>query len=96
MRVNVEFHNVNPSVALRDFIKRKSRKLGKFLRDSEKLNWVVDFNDKMFNPHLNLALNGQVVSVHAKADDPYRAASEVLHKAQHVLSKRHDKRVKSH
>jgi ribosomal subunit interface protein len=96
MKVNVEFHNVDPSAALKKFVQERSEKLAKFLKGSEDARWVFDFKDKKFNPHLNLSLKGHPMSFHSKADDAYVAASEILEKAMKVLAKRHDKQSKSH
>lgn len=96
MRVDVKFNNVNPSVALKDFICRKSNKLAKFLKQSEALSWVIESKDKLFQPHLNISLNGQLVSIHSQADNPYVAASDVVDKARVILAKRHNKLSKNH
>ena len=96
MNVKVSFHRVDHSDALEFFIQEKSNKLKKFIQDPKRLNWVIDFQDKLFKPRLNILLNGKFVSVKSKADNAFVAVNEVMSKAQRLLSKHHAKMVKLH
>lgn len=96
MNVNVSFHRVQHSDALEFFIQEKSKKLNKFIQGHERLNWVVDFQDKHFKPRLNISLNGKFVSVKSKADNAFVAVNEVMSKAMRLLSKHHGKKVRLH
>ena len=96
MTVKVSFHQVDHSDALESFVVKKSSQLKRFLNDSEQLNWVIDFKDKLFKPNLNMSLNGQMVSVNSKAQDAFIAVNEVFSKAKNLLRKRHGRRVNHH
>jgi ribosomal subunit interface protein len=96
MNVKVSFHHVDHSDALEHFVREKSSKLAKFLGDSERLEWVVEFKDRVFNPHLKMSLKGRLISVNSKAENAFVAVNEVLAKAFHLLSKRHGRRVNFH
>jgi ribosomal subunit interface protein len=90
MKINVKFNNVDRSDALEEFILKKSKKLEKFLKANDSLNWVISLRDKVFSPVLNLNFHGQPVSIHSKADNAFVAVSTVMDKAKRTLSKKHD------
>ena len=94
MNVNVSFHRVDHSDALEFFILEKSKKLKKFAQGPKSLNWVIDFQDKLFKPRLNISLNGRLVSVKSKADNAFVAVNEVILKAKRLLSKNNRKKVR--
>lgn len=96
MIVKVSFHQVDHSNALEAFVLKKSSKLNKYLNDSEQLSWVIDSQNKLFKPNLNMSLNGKVISVNSKAQNAFNAVNEVFAKAKRLLRKRHARNLKLH
>jgi len=85
MKVKVSFHNVDHSDSLEDFIREKSSRLEYFLGDSEKLDWVIQFKDRFFDPLLKISYGGKVWSIHARGPNPYLSIQSVLKKAFRIL-----------
>jgi ribosome-associated translation inhibitor RaiA len=85
MKVKVSFHNVDHSDSLEEFIREKSSRLEYFLGDSEKLDWVVQFKGKYFDPILRLKYGGKVWSIHDRGANPYLSIQSVLKKAFRIL-----------
>lgn len=96
MNVDVSFHHVDHSDALEFFVREKSKKLNKFIPGADRLNWVIDFQDNLFNSRLNISLKGRIVSVKSQADNAFVAVSEVMSKAKRLINKYHGKKVKLH
>lgn len=85
MKVNVSFHNVDHSDSLETFIREKSGRLDRFLSDSAKLEWVVQFRDRFFDPILKLKYGGRIWNIHARGANPYLSIQSVLKKAFRIL-----------
>ncbi|MDH4468649.1 MAG: HPF/RaiA family ribosome-associated protein [Bacteriovoracaceae bacterium] len=85
MKVKVSFHNVDHSDSLEEFIREKSSRLEHFLGESEKLDWVVQFRDRFFDPILKMKYGGKVWSIHARGSNPYLSIQSVLKKAFRIL-----------
>jgi ribosomal subunit interface protein len=94
MKVNISFHNVDHSESLEHFIQEKSEVLNRFLKNPEHLNWVVDSSNGKFEPHLDLALNGQNQMVKSSDENVFRAVSNVISKAKRLLNDRHGRMSK--
>jgi ribosome-associated translation inhibitor RaiA len=85
MKVKVSFNNVDRSESLENFIREKSAKLENFLDDSEKLDWVVQFRDRFFDPILKMKYAGRVWNIHSRGANPYFSIQTVLKKAFRIL-----------
>lgn len=96
MNVSVSFHNVDRSLSLEKFIKRKSEALEKFLNDSDKLRWVIGFSGNRFEPHLDLVLSGKDQLVKSAADNAFKAVVDVIAKSKRLLRDRHGRKSKLH
>lgn len=96
MNINVSFHNVDHSDSLESFIRSKSESLSKFLHGSDHLRWVVEVSGNVFEPHLDLILDGKNQLVKSAADDAFKAVADVIAKSQRLLRDRHEKKSKLH
>lgn len=96
MRIDVSFHNVDHSDALERFIRAKSQSLGRFMKDSDHLRWVVGFSGKSFEPPLDMVLDGKPRIVKSAADNAFKAVADILEKSKRLLRDRHSKHVRLH
>lgn len=87
--MKVVFKNVDRSKALKGFIDRKSARLKKYLRGADHMEMIVDKDKNVFSPRLNISVKGQKLSLRSQADNAFAAVSELIHKANVLLSRKH-------
>ena len=88
MKVTVSFDNVDHSKALERFVMEKSGKLSQFLKENEQLNWVINFQNKIFDPVLRIGINGKKWHLQARDLNPYTSIQSLFKKAYRVLNER--------
>lgn len=89
MSIQVSFHNVDHSDALVSFIDSKSERLNKFLKPSEKAKCLIEHESTKYKFKLNLKLINKNITLSSKADNAFKAASEVFAKAKKIVNSHH-------
>lgn len=88
MKLKVVFHRVNPSQALKKFIKDQSRKLEKFFREKNvELRWFVEKENRVFVPAVNFHYQGRDYHFESSNDNPYIGVHDVIRKAKRSFNR---------
>lgn len=87
MDITVAFHNVDHSLALKDYITTKTEKLSRFTDKNTEAHWIVDSDGKNFISRINILFKGKNITIHSKAKNAFAAASAVLAKTKNLLSR---------
>lgn len=87
MNVTMNFHQLEPTDAIKDVVQKKSEKLTKFFNGSFDLKWTMSAGKEGHHSHALLASDGFTLNADATEDDLYKTFDEVVHKLERQLSK---------
>jgi ribosomal subunit interface protein len=90
MNVQIAFHNVDQSNALRKYIELKAERLNKFLKRNESIQCLIEHDSRYFSSRLNLRLIHKKISISSKASNVFKAVNEVFAKARRLAIQHHE------
>jgi len=87
MIVDVSFKHMDPSDALRDYMKEKSEKLKKFFDGKVHLTWNFTKEHEEFIAHCHLVGNHMDYFGEARATEAYASVDQTIHRIEKQIQK---------
>jgi putative sigma-54 modulation protein len=85
MDVKVNFKNMDHSEALESMINKKSKKLGKFLKDDAQVTWTCSVEDKAHQCEVLVSNHGNDFHAKDSTEDMYKTLDTVVSKLENQL-----------
>lgn len=88
MNITMNFHQMEPTPAIKEVVTKKSEKLKKFFDGAFDLKWTMSAGKKGHHSHALLAGDGITLNADSVEDDLYKTFDEVVSKLEKQLAKK--------
>lgn len=88
MKVEINFHQLESTPAIKDMVEHKSKKLSKFFEGSFDLKWTLSTGKEGHHSHALLASDGFTLNADSTKDDLYKTFDDVIVKLEKQLAKK--------
>lgn len=88
MKLEINFHQLDSTPAIKDMVEHKSKKLNKFFEGSFDLKWTLSTGKEGHHSHALLAYNGFTLNADSTKDDLYKTFDDVVGKLEKQLAKK--------
>jgi len=95
MNLHINFHQIDPTDAIKKVVERKSNKLEKFFHNAIDTEWFLEAKKDGHHARAVLSSQGYHINADATTEDLYKAIDDVIHKMETQIKKQKAK-VKVH
>tara|TARA_B100001971_G_scaffold215193_1_gene260005 strand:- start:95713 stop:96111 length:399 start_codon:yes stop_codon:yes gene_type:complete len=88
MRLEINFHQLESTPAIKEMVEHKSQKLTKFFEGSFDLKWTLSTGKEGHHSHALLASKGFTLNADSTKDDLYKTFDDVVSKLEKQLAKK--------
>lgn len=88
MNLHINFHQMEPTDAIKGIIEKKSKKLEKFFSKTVETEWFLDAGKEGHHARAVLSSQGYHFNADSKTEDLYKAIDEVIHKMEAQIKKK--------
>lgn len=88
MNIIMNFHQLEPTDAIKDVVTKKSEKLKKFFEGAFEVKWTMSADKNGHHSHAIITGNGFNINADSVKDDLYKTFDEVISKLEKQLSKK--------
>ncbi|MEX1099729.1 MAG: ribosome-associated translation inhibitor RaiA [Bacteriovoracaceae bacterium] len=88
MNVTVNFHQMEPTPAIKEMVEKKSAKLKKFFDGGFDLKWTLEAGKDGHHAHALLASDGFTLNADSVKEDMYKTFDDVVSKLEKQLVKK--------
>lgn len=88
LNVILNFHQLEPTPAIKDVLTRKSAKLQKFFLGPAELSWTMSAGKEGHQSHAKLSGDGSTFNASSTRDDLYKTFDDVIGKLERQLVKK--------
>jgi putative sigma-54 modulation protein len=88
MNLQINFHQIDSTEAIKQKIQSKCEKLNKFFEGSFDIKWTCSTGKEGHHSHAIIAGNGFTINADSTKDDLYKTFDDVITKVERQLSKK--------
>lgn len=88
MKLEMNFHQLESTPAIKEMIEHKSQKLAKFFDGAFEVKWTVEAGKQGHHSHVLLAADGFTLNADSTKDDLYKTFDDVVLKLEKQLNKK--------
>lgn len=88
MNLHINFHQMEPTDAIKGIIEKKSKKLEKFFSKTVETEWFLDAGKEGHHARAVLSSQGYHFNADSRTEDLYKAIDEVVQKMETQIKKK--------
>lgn len=96
MNCHINFHQLEPTEAIKNVVNKKTNKLEKFFDRAVEVEWFLKADKEGHHAKAVLSSEGFHINATSKTDDLYKAIDEVEHKMETQIKKQRAKQKAKH